>query len=836
MKNWFNRVLSGVSRGTVITGIAFLGILIFIAISIDYSAQGMRPLMVQLEGATDLRLKKSLLVNQMVTAGNRRALLLSKIPGIQDEFERDALLMIVYERGADFIEARQQMMVLPLDGEETQLLMHQARIMQQLTPKVNEVIELIELEALGEARSFLQNEVLPLQTVMLGSLSQLGRYQQAIQYQHLASIRETAEAHHQRFTVTGMVVMAVVLMIATGVLRALVLGGRERRSAYQQLEESHRRLNLSMLELRETTQLNTDRQYALDQSALVLMTDPEGRITYVNDKYCLVSGYRREDLLGWTPKVFGSGYHSTEFWTEFWRQIRMGHVVRREICNRTRDGEEFWISSTTTPLLESDLGVIRGYLSIGFDVTDRKWIEDELQQTHDAWRKELDQRHSEMSQMAFVASHDSLTQLPNQELLLDRISHAIKRSGDDPEQPPFSLLELDLVNFRMINEGLGSAIGDQLLIHVAARINKIMPASATVARIGGKKFAILREEMEGAEETSMLIQQLFNRLQSPFQIGDHEIHLEVVMGAALYPDDGEEADLLMNNVSVALHQAKERGERYLYYKQDLNARAQRYALMMHELRRAVQEGEFEIYYQPKVSQRSGLVEGAEALIRWSHTERGIVAPGEFISLLESSGLIHSVGRWILQSACMQAKRWIDRGMESFQISVNITVDQLQSSDIVEIVEQALEQSGLPPHCLELEITESHYMDQLELSLQHLMALREVGVQIAIDDFGTGHSSLAYLLHLPVDILKIDKCFIDHIPDNPQDLFLVETILGIGERLGLKVVAEGVEHEQQLEWLRGRGCDGVQGFYYSEPLPAEALELWMREQMGVEMAA
>ena len=821
---------STLSRSSLITATAFTGILLFLAVAVYYSAQGVSPVINQLERATDIRLKKSLLVNRMVMAGNRRALLLSKISHVQDPFERDQLLMQVFEHGADFLEARSELVKLPLDQSEQQLLSDQAVVMSKLTAKVNQVIALIEEERLVEAQSLLMEQVVQRQGVMLGSLSQLGRYQQVMQYRDISEIRNSAELHKEKITDSGLAVMLVVVLIAAGVLRALSLGERERRLAHQRLEESHKKLSQSLLELGESNQINSDRQYALDQSALVLMTGVDGKISYVNDKYCEVSGYPRGELLGWTPRIFNSGQHPDSFWEQFWKQIMSGEVVQREICNRNHEGEEFWISSTVTPLMEA--GTPRGFLVIAFDVTDRKWMEDELQQSHDAWRRELEKRHSEISQMAFLASHDTLTQLPNQELLLDRLSHAIKRSEDDPEHVGFALHQLDLMNFRVVNEGMGTAVGDQLLIHVAARIKKMLPASATVARMSGKKFAIFREEGgESAEESSELIQQILTRLQMPFQVGGHTIHLEIAMGIALYPDDGDHADLLMSHASAALHLAKEQEQRYVYYKQELNELAQRHALLMHDLRRAVQQGEFELYYQPKSSLQDDRIQGAEALIRWQHPERGLLAPVEFVSLLESSGLIQTLGRWILQQACMQAKQWMDSGVsasDSFHIAVNISVDQLQSYQIVETVKQALDQSGLPPHCLELEITESHYMDQLELSLQHLVALREIGVQVAIDDFGTGHSSLAYLLHLPIDILKIDKCFIDHIPDNPQDLFLAETILSIGERLKLKVVAEGVEHEKQLQWLKQVGCDQVQGYLFSRPLSVTEFEQWVIE--------
>ncbi len=815
-------------RGSVIAAVAFAAVLLFVVSSIYYSTQGLPALVDQLEGATDKRLKKSLLVNRMVTAGNRRALLLSHIAHIADPFERDQLLMEVYENGADFVAARSALVKLSLDRAEQQLLDDQSRVMQRLAPKVNQVIGLIQEEKLLDAHRYLIAEVLSEQGIMLGSLSQLGRYQQAKQYQNLSRVRGDTRELQQKIFGTGAIVVALVLLIGLVVRYLLVRGERERQNAYQQLEESNRKLSDSLQQLKETDQINQDRQYALDQSALVLMTDAMGKITYVNDRYCEVSGYRREELLGWTPKVFNSGHHDELFWRKFWEEIGQGEVVRREICNQSCKGEEFWISATVTPIL--DQGEPRGYLAIAFEITDRKWMEDELQQSHDAWRREIEQRHDELSQMAFVATHDSLTQLPNQGLFHDRLSHAIKRSQDDPDYPGFFLLQLDLINFRMVNEGLGSKVGDQLLIQVAARIKKMLPASATVARLSGKKFAIFREETsEHTEESSDLVQLLLSRLEAPFQVGEHLIHLEVALGVVFYPDDGEEADQLLTRASAALHKAAEQAERYVYYKHEHNEMAQRHALFMSDLRQASERGEFELHYQPKVSASEGEIQGAEALIRWNHPERGCISPVEFVPLLESSGLIHSVGRWVLRTACQQAKRWIEQRKKPLHVAVNITVSQLQSSAIVEDVRLALELAELPAECLELEITESHYMDRMEHILKNLMALRELGVQIAIDDFGTGHSSLAYLLHLPVDTLKIDKCFIDHIPDNQQDLFLVETILGIGERLGLKVVAEGVEHSKQLEWLRQQACDEIQGFYYSPPLSVSEMEHWVEER-------
>lgn len=818
-------------HGSWVAATAFSGILLFLALSIYYSTQSLTPLVAQLESATDQRLKKSLLVNRMVMAGNRRALLLSKIAHVTDPFERDQLLMQVYEHGADFVDARSALESLPLDDSEQQLLGEQAELMRRLTPQVEHVVGLLQQEKMQQAHAYLMANVVQQQGMMLSSLAQLGSYQQVRHYQGMMEIRTITEQHRQKIYDAGGVMFVVVLVIALGVVRALSLGERSRQEAHRKLEESHRQLSQSLSELKQSHQVNSDRQYALDQSALVMMTDPQGTITYVNDRYCQVSGYRRAQLLGNNPRLLSSGQQETGFWRQFWEEIQQGEVVRREICNHTRTQRPFWISTTITPLMKQR-GEMRGYLAIAFEITDRKRMEDELQQSHEAWRRELEQRHSEISKMAFLASHDALTQLPNQELLLDRIAHAIKRNEEEPEQSGCSLLMLDLLNFREVNEGLGPKVGDQLLVQVAARMKKYLAASSTVARVSGKKFAILRESIgDSAEESSDLIRALLEELHAPFQVMEHLIHLKVAVGVVFFPEDGETTELLINRASMALHQAKEQKLDYLYYQSDLHQLAQRHTLLMHQLRSAVDNGEFELYYQPRISLQSGLMEGAEALIRWNHPERGVVTPNEFIPLLESSGLIHSVGQWVLQQACLQAQQWREEGAGEMVISVNLTVDQLQSKEIVGIVSSALEQAALPPHALELEITESHYMDQLERSLRHLTALREMGVQVAIDDFGTGHSSLAYLLHLPVDTLKIDKCFIDHIPENRQDLFLVETILGIGERLGLKIVAEGVEQEQQLNWLKLAGCDEVQGFLYSHPLPSDSLKQWMKDHFG-----
>ncbi len=817
-----------VNRTTGPVTAAFLFILLFIAAGLIYSSEGMRPLLLQLESDSDWRLEKSLLVNRMVNAGNRRGLALLRLQSSADLFERDELLMEIYALGGEFAAAREAMVALPLDERELELLNDQSRLVGVLLPMINQVMAQLSEGEMEKGRDLLLHEILPLQGKMLNSLSLLGSYQQSQQNIHIEQLKVSVQSYQWRVVLAGLVVVGLVVMTAVVVLRLLLQEARRRQRVLVLLEQSNQKLSESLQELTETSQFNTDRQYALDQSALVLMTAPNGEIIYVNDLFCAISGYPRERIIGAQAEIFSSGYHDLSFWSQFWQEISAGHVVRREICNHTSSGEEFWISSTVTPLM--DLDRPRGYLSISFDVTDRKRMEDELQQSHRAWRQEMEQRRSEVSRMAFLASHDTLTQLPNQTVMMDRISHTIKRSRDASDHTFFSLLLVDLFNFRDLNEGFGREIGDQLLTQVTSRLKKILSPSETVARIGGKKFAILREDVESAEDNSALIELLQGRLESPFRVGERELRLKITVGVVLYPDDGDTVDTLMENLFAALKQARKQGGLYSYYKRELNERAHHYALMMNELRGAVDRGQLELYYQPKVSLREGKIEGAEALIRWNHPRRGVVKPLEFIPLLESSGVIHEVGDWVLERACQQARHWIEKQGRPFRIAVNITVEQLQSENFVATVTKILQRTGLSPDSLELEITESHYMDRLDLSVSHLVTLRNLGVRVAIDDFGTGHSSLAYLLHLPVDTLKIDKCFVDRIPHNRQDLFLVEIIMSIGERLGLEVVAEGVEQSEQVSWLLENGCDLVQGYYFSPPLSADKFKTWMSEEI------
>ncbi len=431
--------------------------------------------------------------------------------------------------------------------------------------------------------------------------------------------------------------------------------------------------------------------------------------------------------------------------------------------------------------------------------------------------------------MTHLAHHDFLTNLPNRVLLNDRIAQAIsnaKRNGTK-----LAVMFLDLDNFKHINDSLGHATGDLLLKSVTNRLVDCVRASDTVSRQGGDEFVILLTESKDENNASLTAEKIIAAMALPHLLAKHQLHITTSIGVSIYPSDGKDAGTLIKNADTAMYNAKDNGRNnYQFFRSYMNTRAVERQFIESSLRHAIDKNEFILYYQPKICLRTGVITGSEALLRWMHPKWGMVQPERFLQIAEDSGLIVKMGRWVLREACKQAKQWHDSGVEKTSMAVNISAIEFRHPNFFECVQSVLEETRLDPHMLELEITESVLMRDVESSTEILMSLKNLGVKLAVDDFGTGFSSLSYLRQFPIDVLKIDRSFVNEIKSVSDDGFIVSAVIGMGNSLKLRVVAEGIENEIQLAFLQVRDCEEGQGYLFSRPVPA--IELWEMLKSGI----
>jgi len=421
--------------------------------------------------------------------------------------------------------------------------------------------------------------------------------------------------------------------------------------------------------------------------------------------------------------------------------------------------------------------------------------------------------------IAHLAEHDALTNLPNRLLLNDRLNQAIAQASR--KTGVMAILFLDLDNFKHINDSLGHPTGDKLLRSVAERLQECVRRPDTVSRQGGDEFVLLLNDVQRAEDSAVTAKRILKAMKKPHTIEGHELHVTTSIGISVYPEDGVDAPTLLKNADTAMYQAKEGGrQNFRFFKPEMNVKAVERQSMEEDLRRALERNELALHYQPIVNLESGTITGAEALLRWTHSTRGSVAPSQFIPIAEGSGLIVPIGAWALRAACTQAKAWGDARLPTIEVSVNVSALQIRSEGFLGVLTAILDETGLNPKLLVLELTESVLMERARLGAPSLNMLREKGVQIAVDDFGTGYSSLSYLRRLKVDSLKVDQSFIREITAAPDDTSIVSAIIGMGRSLRLRVVAEGVESAEVAAFLRAQNCTEAQGFYFSGPVPAD----------------
>lgn len=424
-------------------------------------------------------------------------------------------------------------------------------------------------------------------------------------------------------------------------------------------------------------------------------------------------------------------------------------------------------------------------------------------------------------ELQHLAHHDALTNLPNRVLLRDRLSQAIEAAHRQGRQ--LGVMFMDIDRFKKINDSLGHAVGDQLLQSVAKRLLASVRVSDTVSRQGGDEFVLLLPLIESPDGAQLSAKKILTALAHPHNIGGHDLHITFSIGIAIYPDDGEDAETLLKHADMAMFYAKESGRNnYKFFMQEMIGRAVELQSIEASLHLALERNEFLLHYQPKINLQSGAIVGVEALIRWQHPQRGLLLPGHFVSIAEDCGLILPIGRWVLREACLQAGAWMNSGLPAIIVAVNTSALEFRSEEFLENVRATLKTTGLAPHLLEIELTESILMRDVESTNAVLHSLSDMGIRLAIDDFGTGYSSLSYLRRFPINTLKIDQCFVNQLNANPDDATIVQAVISLGKSLNQRVIAEGVETQEQYEFLLAENCDEGQGYYFGFPLAPQSL--------------
>jgi diguanylate cyclase (GGDEF)-like protein/PAS domain S-box-containing protein len=525
---------------------------------------------------------------------------------------------------------------------------------------------------------------------------------------------------------------------------------------------------------------------------------------YVNPAFERITGYSAEEALGKNGRFLQNQDIDQPELENIRRAVKEQRDGKALLRNYRKDGRLFWNELYISPV-RNDAGQVTHYIGIQNDVTERKQYEEQL---------------------AYQSAHDTLTQLPNRNLAQDRLAQGIIFAQRAKRQ--LALLFIDLDNFKVINDSLGHNVGDQLLQIVAQRLSDCIRSGDTVARMGGDDFAVILTDVSQEEDISRVTHKILAAIAEPATVESHHLTVTCSIGVSLYPRDGEDAFTLLKNADAAMYRAKEQGRNSVqYYTAEINSRIFQRLMLENSLRTALERNEFALHYQPQVSLLSGQMIGMEALLRWHHAELGMISPANFIPLAEDTGLIIPIGAWVLHTACKQTKAWHDAGLPPVRVAVNISGRQFREN-IPQLVEKALAESGLPPQYLELEITESVAMQHAESTEQTLGVLRDMGVRLSIDDFGTGYSSLSYLKRFPINKLKLDQSFVRDIISDPDDAAISMAIIALAHGLKLDVIAEGVETESQLSFLRSHGCDAIQGYYFSRPVAPEQMEQLLRD--------
>jgi diguanylate cyclase (GGDEF)-like protein/PAS domain S-box-containing protein len=537
----------------------------------------------------------------------------------------------------------------------------------------------------------------------------------------------------------------------------------------------------------------------------VFITDADGRIEFVNPAFESLTGYSSAEALGRTPRILKSGRQEDGFYAEFWRTILAGEPWSGRVVNRRKDGELFTVTQTVTPITGPEGGVTH-FVAIHADVTAEV---------------EAEQRIHHM------ARHDFLTDLPNRYMLNERLEHETRQASRDTRLLAVLMVDLDL--FKGVNDSFGHTTGDALLVEVASRLAASVREVDLLARLGGDEFAIVQTGLKSADQAAELATRLVAIIAEPFELEDQRVYTSASIGIAISPPAEPDPEELLRQADLALYRAKEEGRSgFRFFDEGMNTEIQQRMALGQDLHSALERREFFLDYQPQVDLRSRRLVGVEALLRWRHPTLGLVPPLEFVPIAESNGLIIPIGEWVLRSACRQARTWQQRGLTPIPVAVNLSAAQLRNRGLVERVGEILRETELDAAFLELELTETALMEATPLVEESIAELSDLGVRISLDDFGKGYSSLEYLRRFPLDKLKIDRNFIRNIESSRRDATILRSVVSLADKLGLDVIAEGVEPDSHLDILLEEGCGEAQGFYFGEPLTPDAVAVLLAE--------
>lgn len=529
---------------------------------------------------------------------------------------------------------------------------------------------------------------------------------------------------------------------------------------------------------------------AMNSSIIVAITDRTGKITFVNDHFCKISKYTREELVGQDHRLLNSGFHPKSFFREMWKTIGNGDMWNGEVCNRAKDGSLYWVKTTIIPFLD-EKGKPYQYIAIRVDITAQK----------------------DIKKITHIAYHDELTGLPNRRKLEQRLENEFHQSRRTGEK--FALFFIDVNRFKHINDGLGHIIGDMFLVEMSNRLRNIDHTSNSFYRHNSDEFVMILNDASRIEEMAKEIISVFNE---SFIVDTYEFYASISIGISIFPDHANSVEELLKNADIAMYAAKStRGNQYRLYRDNMDEANDKWLLLETKLHQALKQDRLELHYQPKIDLKTDSVIGMEALLRWYDPELGHIPPDRFIPFAEDCGLINDIGVWVLRKACAQARLWNESHELSLRVAVNISPIHISIGGFVDMVRGVIAETGIDPNLLEIEITEMSMLDYTEDLIDTIKQLRALGITISLDDFGTGYSSLNYLKKFPVDVLKIDRAFVRDIVPEKSGIAMISAMISLAHALNLQVVAEGVEEEAELNVLREHGCEYVQGYYFSKPL-------------------
>ncbi|MCB1857595.1 MAG: EAL domain-containing protein [Gammaproteobacteria bacterium] len=539
---------------------------------------------------------------------------------------------------------------------------------------------------------------------------------------------------------------------------------------------------------------------AVEQSGSgVVITDKAGRIEYVNPKFSEITGYQLEDIKSKTPSFLRSELTSRETHKQLWDTIMAGKSWVGDLRNRRKNGELYWSHLSIAPIVQPS-GEITNFVATSEDITQMKDAQEEMKR---------------------LAYFDTLTNLPNRRLFRDRLQRtttSLQRSGGQA-----ALMFLDLDQFKRINDTLGHDAGDALLCEVAHRLKDIVREDDTIARLGGDEFTLLLQNIKGLGAARKVAQKILSSLHVPFVLAGREVGVTTSIGITLLPEDGMDTGVLMKNADLAMYEAKKRGRNnFQFFTKTMNDEVARRVLLEQELLNALRDDEFELFYQPLLTLDSGEITGVEALLRWRHPTRGLLAPGQFLSVAEESNIINDIGKWVLTQACKEVINLNRARNSQVSVSINLSTRQFGDPHLVDTIKHTLETTGMEGRLLHLEITESVLMDEQNDPVHTMVRLKQEGIYLSVDDFGTGYSSLSYLKRFPVDRLKVDRSFVRDIPQDVNDMEITAAIIVLAHKLNLEVVAEGVETDAQFHFLKQNQCDLLQGYLFGQPMPMQQL--------------